>query len=188
MRSVGGPGGRWGKGIRGFTLLELLTVMVIIAILSVMLIESSSAMMQKAERANCAANLRSLYVGASGYVQDQQHWPQVQAQDTHAPAYAQAWIDVLRRYNISAKNWICPSVQRALRSPDYTKPANVRIDYFPTPFDDKPRSAYRWGSMPWFIERANVHGDGNLIIFANADLKSGSEAAKMRGTVDLDSW
>lgn len=181
-------GDRFPGKASGFTLLEVLTVMVIMAILAVMLLEGSGQMMARAERANCAANLRSLYVGVSGYIQDQGHWPQISTLDTHSPAFATAWIEALRRYGISRKSWICPSIQRALRNPDYNKSENARVDYFGTPFDDRAWSPYRWSTHPWFMERANMHGDGQLIIFSNADLKSAQEAMKMKGSVDPETW
>jgi type II secretory pathway pseudopilin PulG len=166
----------------------VLTVMVIIAILAVMLLEGSTQMLARAERANCAANLRSLYVGASGYIQDQGHWPQIPVADTHSPEYALAWIAALKGYGISGKSWICPSIQRALKNPNYNDPSHARVDYFPTPFDARSYSPYRWSTHPWFMERGNMHGDGQLIIFANSELKSAQEATKMHGSIDPETW
>ena len=39
------------------------------------------------------------------------------------------------------------------------------------PFDNKPRTPYRWGRMPWFVERADFHGQGQLIIFTDGSVQ-----------------
>jgi hypothetical protein len=49
--------------------------------------------------------------------------------------------------------------------PDYMKAENVRVDYYATPFDDKPSSPHQWPRQLWFAETADVHGHGNLMIF-----------------------
>ena len=51
--------------------------------------------------------------------------------------------------------------------PDYNNSANARLDYFPMSFDDKPTTPHQWPRQPWFVETANVHGHGNLIIFTD---------------------
>ena len=37
-------------------------------------------------------------------------------------------------------------------------------------FDDKPTTPHKWPRQPWFIETANVHGNGNLIIFTDGSV------------------
>lgn len=155
-----------------FTLLELVTVIVVISILAVLSIQSFAFLMERAQRVSCTNNLKSLYAAANSYVTDNQSWPQVSTADIHDPSYAQAWIDAFSHYQIRNINWICPSVQRLLNNPDYIQPDNVRIDYLSTPFDANPTSPARYPTQPWFIERADVHGDGNLMIFANGQVKS----------------
>ncbi len=62
-----------------------------------------------------------------------------------------------------------------MRSPDLSKPENARVDYIATPFDDKPVSPHQWPRQPWFAETADVHGNGNLIVFTDgsiSDLKT----------------
>jgi hypothetical protein len=42
-------------------------------------------------------------------------------------------------------------------------------------FDDKPMTPFQWPRQPWFAEIGNVHGNGNLIVFADgsiSDLKT----------------
>jgi hypothetical protein len=37
-------------------------------------------------------------------------------------------------------------------------------------FDDKPTTPHQWPRQHWFLERANVHGNGNLIIFTDGSV------------------
>lgn len=166
-------GKRVDRGVRGgFTLLELLTVVVIAFILLTMLLPVFQRLQGKAERQNCVGNLKSLYVAASSYVQDQGHWPQIETKNIQRSGYALAWIEAFKPYGIAPVNWLCPTVQRQLRDPDYMKPANARVDYLATPFDSGPRTPFKWPTQPWFVERGDVHGDGQLVIFTNAEVKS----------------
>jgi prepilin-type N-terminal cleavage/methylation domain-containing protein len=169
------PGGRRREG---FTLLELLTVMVVVAILVTMLLPAFGSLQGKAELQSCVGNLKGLYTAASSYVQDQGHWPQIETRDVHRPAYAQAWIATFKPYGIAEINWVCPTVQRKLRKPDLTQSDNVRIDYIASPFDDGPRTAYKWPTHPWFMERGDVHGDGQMVIFTNSEVKSLKEIVR----------
>ena len=61
-------------------------------------------------------------------------------------------------------------MQSFLGSPDYLTSGNERIDYVPTPFDDKPTTPHEWPRQPWFIETGDVHGNGNLIIFTDGSI------------------
>jgi hypothetical protein len=38
------------------------------------------------------------------------------------------------------------------------------------PFDDKPMTPHQWPRQPWFVENANVHGNGQLIIFTDGSI------------------
>jgi prepilin-type N-terminal cleavage/methylation domain-containing protein len=156
----------------GFTLLELMTVIIIISILAVISIQAFSFMILRAQRVSCTNNLKNLYAAATSYVQDYQSWPQISTANISDPSFAQAWITALSPYKIHPVNWICPSIQRLLLNPDYTQPGNARIDYMATPFDSNPVSPSRYATQPWFAETASVHGDGNLMIFANGEIKS----------------
>jgi prepilin-type N-terminal cleavage/methylation domain-containing protein len=164
-----------GKINTAFTLLELMTVLVIIAIMSVFSIQAFSYLIMRAQRVSCTNNLKNLYAAASSYVLDYQSWPQISTADVTGTAYAQGWINALAPYKIGQINWVCPSVQRLLNNPDLTQSGNVRIDYYSTPFDSNVTSPSRYPTQPWFIENANVHGDGNLMIFANGQVKSLNE-------------
>ena len=166
---------RGSPGIRGFTLMELLTVIVITGILMSMIIPIYTGLRGKAERGACAQNLYSLYAAGSAYVRDQGHWPQIPTKDIGKPAYSAAWVRAFEPYNIGEDNWACPTIKRMFGSATAgTKPLEerARIDYFATPFDDNPVSPTRYPTQPWFVERGDPHGDGNLLIFANGQLSS----------------
>jgi prepilin-type N-terminal cleavage/methylation domain-containing protein len=171
----------------GFTLLELFTVVVIISILAVLLLPAIGLYRGRSERLGCVTNLKSLYVAASSYTTDNQHWPQIPLTKSGSREQAVAWHGTLQRYGIGWESWLCPSIQRQAGQPDMTKPEKQRIDYFATPFDDKPRTPWRWLTQPWFIERGDMHGNGNLIIFCDGtieELYSVGRRASMVGNVN----
>src|SRR5207248_7243698 len=126
----------------------------------------------------CTSNLRNLYIVANLYVQQNGSWPQismVNSSDTPFQDYARAWIAALGPFDARQQTWICPTIQGLLGNPDLSKPENARIDYYAMPFDDKPMTPYQWPRQPWFIETADVHGNGNLIVFTDgsiSDLKT----------------
>jgi len=159
-----------------FTLMELMTVMVIIAILAVLSVQTFSFMIFRAQKNGCTSNLQSLYAATANYVNDYQSWPQISTADLTGTTYAQAWITALAPYKMSISNWVCPSVQRLLNNPDLTQQQNIRVDYFATPFNANPSSSMQYSNQPWFIESANVHGDGNLMILTNGTVQSLNQA------------
>ena len=160
------------------TLLELVTVIVIIGILAVMLFPAIAGIRGKAERSNCANNLRNLYVATNSYVQEHQTWPQIGSKLIDSKTYATPWIKALEPYGISRINWLCPTVQRSLGNPDFNDEKNIRVDYFATRFGSHVSAPFRWPTHPWFIEKGDVHGDGNLLIFANGQVKSLNEVRR----------
>lgn len=163
---------------RAFTLLELLVVIGIVAILAGLLVMVLGSMRARAQRGECMANLRSLHIAADLYVQENNQWPQINVaanQGKTDEEFAELWIAALQPYGPQRKTWICPSLQTAMGNPDYDDPANARIDYFTSSFDDKPSTPHEWAEQPWFIERANSHGKGNLIIFADGHIVSSDD-------------
>jgi prepilin-type N-terminal cleavage/methylation domain-containing protein len=157
----------------GFTLLELLTSLTVIAILAVMIIPAFNYLKGRAEKTNCSNNLKNLYAGANLYTQDHGIWPQIDPKTHKQPSYARNWQKALAPYGLAPENWVCPSVQRTLGNPDISSDsAKPRVDYIATPFGPKARAAYQWATQPWFIERGDMHGDGNLLIFADGQIKS----------------
>ena len=157
-----------------FTLLEILTVAVVIAILALLLIPAISSMRARAQRVECMANLRSLYVAAESYLQQNGSWPQIAATDSEEDD-ASAWIAAFSPFGVTQKNWICPTIQNALGNPDLSDTTNVRTDYIPMHFDSKPLTPHLWPGAPWFIEVGNMHETGNLIIFSDGSIKGSLE-------------
>jgi type II secretory pathway pseudopilin PulG len=149
-------------------------VVVILAILAALMLPVAAKLRARAQRAQCAANLKSLHVAAQLYTQEHNMWPQVTmdaSADEPWTGFAQQWIAALKPYGTTAKTWICPTLQNSRGDPDYTTPGNERVDYIGTPFDDKPVTPYTVGRVvPWFSESQDEHGNGNLVIFADGSV------------------
>ncbi len=161
-----------------FTLMELVTVIAIISILILLLTPAIGRVRALAQKSSCSHNLTSLYVAANLYTQEQGHWPQVDVKTYGKPAFAKSWVDALSPYGIHEINWICPTIQTDLKNPDIHRPGQMRLDYIGTPFGPDPRAPYKFATQPWFVERGDVHGDGNLVIFANGNLQTLAEIRK----------
>ena len=170
--------GRQGSA-SGFTIIELATVLVVIAILAAMITGVTMEMRGRADRAKCVQNLKSLYTATANYLQQQGSWPQIDPSDQTLSA--KAWVATLQPMGLAQINWICPTVQRVLNNPDFTKNENYRIDYIANPFDDKPMTPYLWQHHPWFVERGSVHGSGgNLMIWSNGQIVTLEEALQYK--------
>jgi prepilin-type N-terminal cleavage/methylation domain-containing protein len=156
---------------RAFTLLELLIVLGIVAILVTLSFPVITIFRARAQRVQCTENLRSLYLGAEQFLQQNGSWPQIpRTAATASEEYAKAWINALAPFGPNAKTWICPTIQGLLENPDYLSAGSERIDYMPMPFDDKPSTPHEWPRQPWFVERGDVHGNGNLVIFTDGSV------------------
>ncbi len=147
-------------------------VIVVAAVLATLAVPVFSKFRARAQRAQCTNNLRNLHVAAQLYLQENGMWPQI---DTNAAEesrenFADAWIAALTPFGPTRQTWICPAIQNSLGNPDYSSPASARVDYIATPFDDKPGTAQKWPRQPWFVERGDVHGHGQLIIFADGSV------------------
>ncbi len=156
---------------QAFTILEVLVVVVIVAILASMLLPVYSNFTARMEEARCLANLRSLYIAASGYLQANGSWPQIPVTllSDEPKTYARSWVSALAPFGAPHSTWICPSIQRTFHIPmdALEKEENYRIDFFATPFDDNPASPRQSPTHPWFLEKSGVHSRGNLVILAN---------------------
>lgn len=153
------------------TMLELMTVLIVISILTVMLAPLAPNLKARAQKAKCIGNLRSLQVAANLYVQDNQHWPQISGNGSQDKVVAKAWIAALSPYGLSQINWVCPTIQQALRSPDLTRADNIRVDYMAMPFGTKPNAPFQHAKQPWFIESGDVHGNGQEIIYPDGHIE-----------------
>lgn len=157
---------------RAFTLLELVTVIIVIAILVVLIIPVVGQVQRRLAKTRCMAAMRGLHVGVGAYVQDRHNWPQIPiTYGADQKVMATAWIEALKPYGINAENWICPTIQKNLGGPDFHKENNVRVDYIPFPYGRNPQDPFRYATQPWFIENADVHGNGNLMIFPDGHVE-----------------
>lgn len=154
--------------------MELMTVIVVVCILSVMALAAVAGLQGKAERGRCINNLQGLYAAGVSYVTDQGMWPQIPANDVEDPAFARAWMTAFKPYNIGSPNWKCATVQKLMGNPP-DDPNYPAIDYIPTSFDSKPGSPWLYSTHPWFIERSDAHGSGNLIILTNGQIRTLNE-------------
>ncbi len=146
-------------------------VVVIIAIIASMLLPYYGGMQARAEESKCLANIRNLYVAASGYMNSNGSWPQIPVQQsTDEPhVFARAWVDALKPFGASHSTWICPTFHRMFQitMDDLEKEENYRIDFVAAPFDDNPASPHLSPRHPWFVEKVASHGRGQLIIMAD---------------------
>lgn len=156
----------------GFTLLELVVVIAVIAIISTLVIESFKSFEARAQRTQCAANLRNLYVALDAYTHDQEHWPQC-PYELGTPGFDSWWMKEMSRYNLGLASWQCPTLERLKASGEAQKEKGDEktIDYVPCQFDDQPRTPYKWPTQPWAVEVGDFHGDGNLILFPDGSIK-----------------
>ena len=132
-----------------FSLLELLIILVIIAILTTLLLPVYGHLRGRAQKVQCMASLRSIYLASDMYVPRNGSWPQIFLKNYEAPEnFANTWIAALAPFGTERKTWICPTIQELLHSPDYTVPEKVRLDYVSTAFDDTPTSPHQWPRQP----------------------------------------
>jgi type II secretory pathway pseudopilin PulG len=160
----------------------MVVVAVVIAILAALLLPILSGIRARAQRVQCTSNLRNLYIATESYLQQYGSWPQIgdDDSDTAEQDEAAAWIAALTPFGPTQKTWICPTIQALLHNPDLSKAENARVDYIATSFDDKPTTPHQWPTQPWFIESADVHGHGNLIVFTDGSISDLKTVTKNR--------
>ncbi len=174
---------RFRSSLAGFTLIELLAVLVILAILGAFLFPALDSAKNRIRRAHCTSNLRSLHRGASAYIEDHGHWPQIPLVGNDTKILAKTWVTTLDPYGIEHKAWICPTIQELVGSPDYESEENFRSDYFGTPFDAKPRTPFLLTQTPWFSERGDMHGLGNLMVFGDGSVRDFKNVLAQQGRI-----
>jgi type II secretory pathway pseudopilin PulG len=156
----------------GLTIIEMLAVVCLLAILATMIFAGYPRLIASAQKTKCMSNLRGLHHTFSSYLTDVGTWPQVpDFENSENDAYEKWWIDLMLKHGVTREMWICPTIRRAQAS----LPVSERsfMHYTPTEFDENPITPRRWSSMPWFIEIANAHGQGALIIFADGSIEPG---------------
>lgn len=166
-----------------FSVMELLVVIAVIGILVVLVLPVVSSVRERAQRANCTANLKTLATGVNLYIQQNGNWPQMDQTTASGTdeQIADWWVHQLEPFRVSRKSWICPTIQNLLGNPDYNQPENARRDYLSTFFDNKPMTPFEWPTQPWFIESGDVHGNGNLMIFPDGSVSDLKTVVKQYG-------
>lgn len=164
------------RGTGGTTILELAVVLVIIAIIASLLSPLYGAWISRSEEARCLANLRNLYIAASGHLNSAGSWPQVpmQMMSVNPHQFAREWVNALESFGAPHSSWICPTLNRNMGTSLEAgeKDENYRIDFVPSTFDDDPTTPRRAGGYPWFVEKAASHSRGQLVIFADGSTAS----------------
>lgn len=157
-----------------------MVVLMVIGILAVLLIPSIAWYRARVYRLGCMQNLKSLYIATTNYMTSSGgRWPQIYLSKDESVKYAEAWEDVLHPYGITWQNLVCPTAQLNLGNPDVSKPKAHRTDYIAMRFDDNPNTAIKWPLQPWFAERQDTHGRGNMMILTNSQIIDLKQAAKM---------
>ena len=135
-----------------------------------------STLRSRAQRAQCTANLHSLYVGANLFVQQTTVGRRFLAVLPHA---IHRFCECLDRGTRTVRHFPekldLPHDSGAHARPRLFEAGKRALDYMPMPFDDKPTTPHQWPRQPWFVEVGDVHGNGNLIIFTDgsvSDLKT----------------
>ena len=155
-----------------------MTVLVVISILVVVLSPAISFMRARAQKVKCISNLRALYVATSTYIHDNHQWPQIPIAVTNDPTNARRWVEAFRPYGLEQINWVCPSIQDALGAPDFGDPENARVDYYPTQFNTLESSPYKYPKQPWFIETADMHGNGQEILYPDGHIEEAADVVR----------
>jgi type II secretory pathway pseudopilin PulG len=163
------------------TILELAVVLIIVLILASMLLPLYTSYQGRMEETRCLANLKSLYVGASGYLLQNKSWPQIPNKliIDDPKTYAKSWVATLAPHGIAHSSWICPTVQSKLQLPmdAISKDEHYRVDYIAAAFDEDENSPRRDPKFPWFVEKAGFHARGNVIILADGTTTALSDVA-----------
>jgi prepilin-type N-terminal cleavage/methylation domain-containing protein len=162
-------------GTNGFTILEILAAVVILSTLVALFFAFGDRLTSRGELPRCMANMKSLQVSLSSYIQDKGHWPQEPEDQlgNNENAYEDWWINVLRPYGASESTWMCPTIKRLVTNKN--KDGRPKVHYTPTMFDRNPGTPYRWSTQPWLIEIGNMHGQGALICYPDGSIKAMDE-------------
>jgi len=160
------------KSAAAFTLLEMLAAVMVVVILTALSFPVYQRILPAAERVVCMGNLRNLHAAFAEYAQE--GWPQIPNEIPLGSREEERWWleESEKNLKLSKKTWICPTIARDVRSmPEADRPL---IHYLPTPFSKEPNRASSSPQMPWFIEIANAHGEGNLMVRANGTVEPAS--------------
>lgn len=164
-----------------FTVLELLAVVALVGILVVLATANYPALIARAQEARCMANLRTIHLGLTQYLNDHDSvWPQGPSPEDET-VWSRFWLDTLARYDVTEKVWQCPSLRSMLLAGGMPEQERPRLHYIPTMFSAAKGIAYRWPTQPWLIERGDAHGKGALICFPDGSIKPFSKVLAEQG-------
>lgn len=154
---------------RAFTLTEVLVVVGIFGFLIALLLPNATSILNRVQGIQCNERLKNLWmVFHNQLVVDGESWPQLPTNVQVGSVEEQQWW-LTRGSNalgLTAKDWNCPTIARMLRNSSNSVAQAHLISYLPMLFDNNPATPMRWPWMPWFVEIANVHGNGAKMIRA----------------------
>ena len=146
-------------------------MILILAVLLTMVSPIGKNLFARFESVACMGNMRNLISPLAAYVQDRGQWPQESETAKQSDAsHEDWWIEELKPYDLSPKNWQCPTMRRLASSK--SEDGRPRLHYTPTLFDAKPGTPFLWATQPWFIEIGNMHGNGAFICFPDGSIKT----------------
>jgi type II secretory pathway pseudopilin PulG len=147
----------------------MMIVLTIVAILATMLLPVYGRLRERAQKAQCMANLRNLYVATDLYIQRNGSWPQIFLKNyTTDEEYANAWITALEPFGITRQTWICPTIQELLHNPAYNDASNARLITF------RPASTI---NPPHLINGRASRGLSKWLTFTETAISSSSPTA-----------
>lgn len=153
-------------------MVELLLVIGLIAVLASIVLALSKSMRNRAEKAACIANMKSIFTALAAYTNDNKHWPQPPGSAlADEELFWDFWITVLgedTEYGVPEKTWVCPTYRRLSAGKDYIERTST---YLPAGFDAvSAATPYRWGNQPWLMEIGNHHGKGALVLYPDGSV------------------
>ena len=160
------------KKTRGFTILELLVVTLIILILVSLSFPFYGWIRNKAEKAACAANMKSLFTAFNSYVVIEKHWPQPPVIIRADPEkMMEFWMQTFAvpPYDLPEETWMCPTYKRLNAGQEGME---LKSCYAVALFGKLPRDPYLYENQPWLMEIGDHHGDGAFILRPDGSVKA----------------